>query len=421
MAEAHGSLINRSRAHDLMDEHGVDALIASTPENVTYASDYSAWFDWTYRTTNSKNRESYVVLPADRDRPPALLLRRLDTYLSQWPSWIDEFYSWGESSLPPADELDPEVRQSPEIQRLQRYEERATAVESPYDALATAIADRDLEEATIGLEFDGIPDASRERLAEEFPAATFLDSGGLFRLIRAVKTEKELEMLRRAAEINEQAMTRILNALEVGVTEKEMALLHRKTVTELGAVPDFFNIQAGKRAGTFWEPTNRPIKAGDLVWMDGGCVYERYHSDTGTCAVVGAEPTEEMERWFEIQEHGLGRALETVQAGVSCSDVTSAMYEGMREAGAEEDIGFGHAIGIEPRDLPLLIPPYGEFDDDILEGSMDMTLEPNMVINLETSHRMWNLGPFQIEYTIVVTEDGYETITNQDRRLNVVG
>ncbi|MBI4639482.1 MAG: M24 family metallopeptidase, partial [Candidatus Tectomicrobia bacterium] len=78
------------------------------------------------------------------------------------------------------------------------------------------------------------------------------------------------------------------------------------------------------------------------------------------------------------------------------------------------------AIGIEPRDLPMLQAPFGDFSDEILKGSNDLPLETNMVLNIEVPFFEWGFGGMQKEHTIVVTERGYKFLTHQDRKLEVI-
>lgn len=436
MLGARAMLVNESRARELMTDHGIDAMVAATPENVAYLSDYAPWTTWFYRGTTTKKggREAYAVLPRDQGTSPALMTGRLGMYQSQWPSWISDLYTWESTPFPDDEALDPDVENQPEVQRLQGFTERATKTDTAQEALVAALKDRGLERGVVALDLEGVPPSTLKRLRAECPDATLLDGGAFFRFVRAVKSSEEIERLRTSASINERAITRVIAEMEVGVTEKELARIHRQTVTELGADPAFFNIYAGKRSGVFWEPSERPIQPGDLVWFDGGCTYERYHSDTGTCAVVGDEPTDQMKRWYEFVESGMEGALNAVSAGVSCSEVTASIRETMERAGTPVNFegwsgntahpegapGYGHGIGIEPRDLPLIDPPYGDFDDPILEGSSDITLETDMVLNFEIPFRRWNLGAMQKEYTIVVKQDGYEHITNQPRTLHVI-
>ncbi len=414
-------LLNRPRAHGLMSDLDVDVMVAAMPENVTYLSGYSLWSYWFRRGATTKKAEvRFALLPRDESLEPALVSSRFGTNLSQWPTWIDDLYAWGrlgEEELP--DELHPEVAESPEVQQLLDYVGRAKHHGSPAEALVAALTDRGLERSRIALDLEGIPAPVLAAIRAQLPEATILDGGEFFRLVRAVKTPEEIGNLRRAAEINEEALRAIVDATAVGVTEQELAILYRTTVSQHGGIPGFINVYAGKRSGTMWEPTDREIRPGELVWMDGGCTYRYYHADTGSCAVVGGEPTEDMRHRFAALDAGLQSALETVRAGVRCSEVTTAMHDAMLAAGAPKTFGFGHAIGLEPRDLPMLQPPYRDHDDDILSGSSDIPLEADMVINLEAPYREWNLGALQAEYTIRVTDTGYEPLIPQERPLHV--
>jgi Xaa-Pro aminopeptidase len=85
-------LFNMERARGLMSDLGVDVLIATTPENVTYLSNYSAWGMWIYRgNTSKKGNQTYAIFPRDPGTSPALIPVSSGyttfSYLALTPSW----------------------------------------------------------------------------------------------------------------------------------------------------------------------------------------------------------------------------------------------------------------------------------------------------------------------------------------------
>lgn len=403
-------LLNKERAIGPMKEYGIDAMLATSPDNVQYLSDYSAWTMRVYRSRGiGQGMQSFAVLPRDTGSAPALITQGL-TYLAQHPTWIEDIYTWGPAR---GGDLPPEAQSFPEAVKLHELSSKVAArrSNSAREALVKALKDNGLDKGTLAVDMEGMSPDLLEYLRTECPQARIKDGVEFFRLVRAVKTPEEIQRIRIAADITELAMQAVKKKTAPGVTENELAIEFRSTLTREGALPDFFNVPSGKRAGTLWEPSDYRLQKGDLVWMDGGCIYQGYHSDTGTCGVVGEEPSEDLRARFKWLEAGIEASLAKVHTGAKCSEVIAAMHDAMVKAGAERPFGFGHGIGIQPRDLPMLQPPFTDFRDDILIGSSDLTLETDMVINLETPIWWYGIGGLQIEYTLAVKPNGYEMLT----------
>jgi len=168
-----------------------------------------------------------------------------------------------------------------------------------------------------------------------------------------------------------------------------------------------------------WEPSDNVISAGNAVWMDGGCHYKHYHADTGTCAVLG-EPTKRMREIYASVEAGMNAGLERIRPGVLASEVFDGMQDAVRSAGVERPFAFGHGIGIEERDHPIIQRPFIPFADGLLSGTSDITLEAGMVINIEVNHFEFGVGGLKSELTLLVTSTGWELLIPQERKNNVV-
>lgn len=103
--------------------------------------------------------------------------------------------------------------------------------------------------------------------------------------------------------------------------------------------------------------------------------------------------------------------------GASCSGVQAVMHSVMNKHGWSNPMAYGHGIGVEDRDYPILIGPYHDFKDEILSGTNDMIMEVNMVVCLEVNIWEWGVGGIKAEKTFVVAPAGCETICQQDRML----
>ena len=422
-------LLNMERARGMMSDLGVDVLIATTPENVTYLSDYSAWGFWTYRgNTSKKGSQAYAVFPRDPGTSPALIPAGTGyttfSHLALTPSWIEQYYPYeskGWLGDIPEFKIPSNLLQVPEVSRIQKLVSEAQSRKSPSagHALIRALKDSGLTKGVAALDTEGISPAARERLSTELPNLQLKDGCGLFQLIRAVKTPEEIGLLRDCAAINENAFQGMMQTIRPGITERQLVSTHRTIVVAQGGIPTFLNVPAGPRCGLMWEPSDNVIHSGDVVWMDGGCRYKHYHSDTGMCAVLG-EPTQRMREIYASVEAGINAACDAIRPGAMCSAVFDALYEGVRRCGVERPFAAAHGIGLEERDHPLILSHFPSFDDGLLSGSFDISLETGMVINIEVNHWEFGVGGLKSEITTLVTPSGWELLIPQERMINVI-
>ena len=422
-------LLNMERARGLMSDLGVDILIATTPENVTYLSNYSAWGMWIYRgNTSKKGSQAYAIFPRDPGIAPALIPVSSGyttfCYLALTPSWIKEYYPYeskGWLGDLPEFKIPSDLLQVPEVSRIQKLVSEAQSRKSPSPghALVRALKDRGLTKGIVALDTEGISPAAREKLSTELPNLQLKDGCELFRLIRAVKTQEEIANLRNCARINELAFQGMIQMIRPGITERQLVATHRAIVVAQGGNPTFLNVPAGPRSGLMWEPSDNVLHQGDTVWMDGGCSYKHYYSDTGMCAVLG-EPTKRMREIYASVEAGINAACDRIKPGGMLSPVHEALHDAIRRHGVERPFAMGHGIGIEERDHPIIQKPFPSFDDGLLKGSYDLSLETGMVINIEVNHWEFGVGGLKSEVSTVVTPSGWELLTPQERKMNVI-
>jgi Xaa-Pro aminopeptidase len=71
----------------------------------------------------------------------------------------------------------------------------------------------------------------------------------------------------------------------------------------------------------------------------------------------------------------------------------------------------GHAIGLEPREYPVIMrSDYGKFSDGIMTETTDLPLEEGMTFNLETPYDLPGVGSFQVEKTFLVKKDSAQEL-----------
>jgi len=408
-------LINRLRAHAYMRRYELDVLIATSPVNVTYCSDYYCWIDrlvTKYMTTPGSSshldNRSFAVFPLEGD--PALVVTPIFA-VNAGGLWVNDLQIFGEPGLDGVFRTSsvPEEQQPLLDLLLARRKRPATAVE----ALTTLLQARGLAGARIGLEMEGMDPSAREALSQALPQAAIRNCSNLIRLIRMVKSAEEIECLTRAAEINEVTAVESLSLARPGRSMSELIHHFRVRVAEMDA--DFDHFAFGIRGlGIATEP-HYVLKDDDILYVDFGCVFRHYFSDGGTTLALREPPIELLKRHAALRSC-IDAGVEVLRPGVRSSVVRDEMWSVLNEHGITASFPHGHGLGLEVRDYPILVANNGlRILDDCVDEPSDLPLEPNMVINLESAIFMPGVGSLHIEKSFVVTPGGNRPLIPQDR------
>lgn len=406
--------LNQERARELMKEHRIDALVASTPENVTYVAGTVAWSLKVY----AYSVHMFAVYPQDAGTAPALIVPGPElTYASNQQSWIKDHYTFagkGALVIPPGSQ--PQTPEEETLLGLYTRDERRA--KNPGAALALALKERKLDKARIALDQDRVMPAVRKQIEEALPDATIIDAADLFRLIRVVKTPDEIAAMTRAAELNEKAASAASRAVAPGITELEAAAVFASEVGKGLGKWQWFHMCSGRRTIGIFPPTEKKFVKGEMWKFDAGLVLDNYQADTGWGGVVGG-PTDEQAKIWEMTVAGFDAALSEVKAGALPSKIFQAGLEGTRSAGLPEHNGnfIGHAIGLEQRELPYVLAAPTPVQSQFLPDTTDTPIEEGTTLCIENPVQIFGVGGTQIEKTIRVTRTGYEFLCTQDRKL----
>lgn len=222
--------------------------------------------------------------------------------------------------------------------------------------------------------------------------------------LRRAKTPEQADCVRRAQRIAEAALTAVLqNDFREGVTERELALALDFHMLRNGAEALSFEtiVVAGENGSRpHGVPGGRPLRGGDFVTMDFGAVVDGWHSDmTRTTALDGID--EEQRKIYGTVLAAQRAALDRIRPGVACKEVDAAARRVIEEAGYGEYFrhGAGHGVGLEIHEAPTL----SSKSEDILAPGDIVTVEPGIYLPGKCGVR--------IEDMALVTEDGYENLT----------
>lgn len=229
---------------------------------------------------------------------------------------------------------------------------------------------------------------------------------------RIVKTQEEVDNIKAAQKIAEDAFDYILTFIKPGVTEKQIALELDFYMLSHGAEAISFEtiaVTGAKSSMPHGVPDDTVVKTGDFITMDFGAVVNGYHSDMTRTVAVG-EVTEEQKKVYEIVLTAQRSALEALRAGLDCCDADKAARQIIDDAGYGEFFGHstGHGVGIEIHEGPTLAPR----SQGKLEAGNVVTIEPGIYIP----------GKFgvRIEDMAHITHHGYENLTATPKELIIL-
>jgi Xaa-Pro aminopeptidase len=285
------------------------------------------------------------------------------------------------------------------------------------DFVATVLEDLGVDDARVGLEMDAsyFTAKSYTRLRENLPEATFDDATLLVNWVRVTKSERELDYMREAARISENAMVAGLDAIEAGVPEYEAAraiydALIDGTDDYGGDYPAIVPLMpSGDHTGTphlTW--TDRPFERGDPVIIElSGCRH-RYHSPLARTTYVG-DPPEEMQSRMAVVVEGLEAALDAAEPGVTCEQVERAWRDVIAKHDIEKEERIGYSMGLG---YP---PDWGEHTASLRPGD-ETVLEENMTFHMIPGLWFDDFG-VELSETFRVTSTGAEVLADFPRTL----
>ena len=406
-------LLNRDRTMDYMRRCGLDALVATSPANVTYFSDYHCWIDSVFKEymmrpgASSDRMHTYVVLPLHGE--PALVIDPL-LAVNATDVWVQDLQVHGKPGLHEA--MAP-VSTTDVDRRMRTVLEKSESNSTSTGALINALKARGLKAARIGLEMEGLPAHVSSEIREALPQITMADCTNLMRLIRMVKSKEEISRLTRAAQIAEQAAVEALSLARSGVSIADLVQHYRAQVAGAGA--DFEHFAYSVRGWGISVESNYQLTDADVLYVDYGCIYNHYYSDTGTTLAM-RDPKADVADIFTALRECMDAGIAAIRPGVKVSGVQQVMQATLGQRGIKDAFPHGHGLGLEVRDYPILVPDTQlRIRDDCVDEASDLPLEVDMVFNLEAPVFIPGIGGLHIEQTFVVTADGCRPLVEQKR------
>lgn len=224
-----------------------------------------------------------------------------------------------------------------------------------------------------------------------------------------LKSQREIEQLRRANAIVAEVFEELVKQVVPGVTTLELDQTAERMILEKGGIPAFKGYRGFPRTlcisineqVVHGIPDSRRLKDGDLVSIDSGVNYNGYYGDAAITLPVG-DVDDQGRRLLEVTEKALYLGIEKARAGNRLSDISYAIQAWVESHGFSVVRDFvGHGIGKALHEDPQ-IPNYGPpHQGPRLEYGMVLALEP-----------MVNEGTYEVK----VLSDGWTVVTADGKR-----
>lgn len=246
------------------------------------------------------------------------------------------------------------------------------------------------------------------------PESDYPDASEVLSSLRLRKDQTEVEAMRRAVKIAQDALEATIPLIKIGMTEKELSSELVVQLLKHGSDPEmpFAPIVSGgpNAANPHASPSERKLQGGDLLVVDWGATYDGYISDLTRTFAVG-EVDDEYKKIHEIVQEANAAGRAAGKPGVPCANVDKAARDVIESAGYGEFFTHrtGHGIGMEGHEEPYM------------RGDNMQLLEPGMAFTVEPGIYLPNRNGVRIEDNVVITETGADVLSDMPREIRVVG
>ena len=369
-----------------MQEKGIELLISQDTANINYLTGYDAW---------SFYYAQCVIVHINSDEPICFIRAQdaggafIKTYLKK--------------------------------ENIVIYDEKYihTWPSHPYDALVNLLKKNKWDKLKIGVEMDAhyFTAYCYEKLKHGLPNATIKDSERLVNWVRVVKSNAEIDFMKKAAIISENAMKTAMEIINPGVRqcdavgEIQKALFYGTPEIggEYSSIATLLPTGKGTSASHLTANQDKFIE-GEATIIELSGVYKRYHAPMARTVLLGKPDQLKIDTMNKTIE-ALNSGISAIKPGNTADDVAQAFWKILDKYGIEKKSRTGYSIGIG---YP---PDWGEHTLNIYKGDMTV-LEPNVCFHMIAVMQFGDWG-VEASEAIRVTESGCELFCNMSKELYI--
>lgn len=271
-----------------------------------------------------------------------------------------------------------------------------------------------LQVKTVGIESFDMPVSIAERFRRILKNVSFDISDNLSNSIsrlRMIKTDEEIENMKKAQEITDASFKHILDYIKPGVLERDIALEIEYFMKKNGASGpsfDLITISGPNTSLPHGVPGYRKVQTGDFVTLDIGAIVNGYCSDMTRTIAVG-KVSEEQKKVYDTVLKSQLAAEEAIGPGKNCAEIDKIARDVISKAGLPVfGHGLGHSVGLLIHEEPRLSP------------TCNMNLEPGMTMTVEPGIYLEGKFGVRIEDMVLITETGKMIFTQSPKELIVL-
>jgi Xaa-Pro aminopeptidase len=284
--------------------------------------------------------------------------------------------------------------------------------------------------ATIGVELGHSPRmiegylfaTEYEYLKNELPDASFVNALDVMDLVTLVKEPAEIQLMRQASAIADAAQERVMESLEVGMTEMEIAGIGELEMRRLGSefhwpVTGSSEVASGYRSwyplGGCTPPTDKILQRGENLLVDMHPTYKQYYSDLSHNYILG-KPSQAQQKLADAYLRTCETLIGAFKAGTTVGEIFRTVKAEVEATGYDAYTlpGFGHGLGVVGHEwFPAII------DNDEFR---DVVLEENVVEVAAVVMNVPDVGGMRLEVPVRVTPQGGEMLASTPLELTVL-
>ncbi len=375
-----------SHLQNVMEERDMDCVIATSVHTSFYYTGF--WFGYPY------GRYAAAIIPQKGE--PVLIAPHMESRRARAFSWVQDVRAY-------SDEQPTTVQLLCETKKV-------------CDEIG-------LGHGKIGIEEDVIPYGIYKGLRETLPSATFVDISTTMMRQRLIKSQEEIALARKGAEICRVAVRAGEDAIAEGATEVDVAIAAELKAAEehVRMFPDieFASGQARCKSGNrslmgHTPASGKKLVRGEVIQFGTNHYALGYHHTLHRQRTIGPVPNEVKQR-FDVRLEAALTAIDAIRPGVLCSEVDRIAYRVFEKAGYVDFKGFGtgHSFG-------LFGPFWGREELGELRIYNHTPMEEGMILSVEPSLYFPDLGGLMTVDMVLVTKDGHEVLTDYPRELTSV-
>lgn len=259
-----------------------------------------------------------------------------------------------------------------------------------HEYVVDELTSRNIKSLGIDLSYTTLLGSKVESRAKE-KGIEVKDIGDLITDMRSIKSDEEVNLMRMALEITEEALWRGLEIVKPGAKECEVAAEIEYVIKSRGAEGLAFDtiVASGPNAAyPHAIPGTKEVRDGETVVIDVGAKYCGYCADITRTVVVGSPPPE-VKKVIEAVNEAVLNAIDKVDDGVKAEEVDEAARSTLRKYGLDKYFihSTGHGVGIEVHEKPRL----GKGSSEVVKKGMVITIEPGVYLHKRYGVRIENM------------------------------